>query len=207
MNGLHSSNGALGQASVRGRVGDRTGAGVAVRVHPELGVRVDIHVKLNTLACGKAVKLSLQCLSLDTVTGGRTLVVLSAGGGAGTLCLAPGLVWPVPVDITPDAAGRGRCLPILSPQTVAVLREIEAVRIYDGEDVEVVLVLESGRCGIGGRQQLVCGVFIYHRRDPFSRMHGAVPDNRLLRAFASAAPDVNALYVTSFERLACRNDF
>ena len=50
---------------------------------------MDVHVELDTLACSKTVKLSLQRLGLDTVTGGGALVVLVARGRAGTLSLAP----------------------------------------------------------------------------------------------------------------------
>ena len=37
-------------------------------------------------------------------------------------------------------------------------------------------------------------------------MHGAVPDDSLLRALAAATPDVDALDVATFERLASRDN-
>ena len=89
MDSLDSSNSTLGQASVGSRVGQRTRASVAIGVHPELGVRVNVHVELDALALGKAIELSLECLGLDTVASRGTLVVLSARRGACTLSLAP----------------------------------------------------------------------------------------------------------------------
>lgn len=38
-------------------------------------------------------------------------------------------------------------------------------------------------------------------------MNGTMPDDALLGAFAATAPDVNALDVTTFNRLSGRNDF
>lgn len=204
---LDSSNGALGQACVRGRVWNGAVAGVAVRVHPELGVRVDVHVQLNTLACSEAVELSLQRLGLNTVASGGTFVVLVTRGCAGTLSLSPRLVCPVPVDIATDAACRWSALPVLAPQAVAVLGEVEAVRVDDREDVEVVLVLERGGCGIGGCQKLVCSVFVDHGGDPFTSVHSTVPNDSLLGSLASAAPDVDSLDVASLHRFAGRDHF
>lgn len=37
-------------------------------------------------------------------------------------------------------------------------------------------------------------------------MYSSVPDDALLRAFAAASPDMNTLDVSSFDRLACRDD-
>ena len=206
MDSLDSSNCALSEAGVGRRVGQSARASVAVGVHPQLRVGVNIHVELNTLACSKAIELSLQCLRLDTVTSRRTLVVFVTGRRAGALSLAPGLVRPVPVDVATDAARRGGGLPVLSPKTVAVLGEVEPVWVDNWEDVEVVLVLEGGGCGISGCQELVCGVLVDHGGNPLSCVHGAVPDYSLLRALASATPDVDALDVASLKRLACGDD-
>jgi hypothetical protein len=68
------------------------------------------------------------------------------------------VVWPVAVDIAPDAACRWGTLPVLAPQAVAGLTEGEAVRVDDGEDVEVVGVLEARNRWVGGSEELVCSV-------------------------------------------------
>jgi hypothetical protein len=66
---------------------------------------------------------------------------------------------PVAVDVPADTAGRGGRLTVLAPETVIGLGVGEAVWVYNGEDVEVVLVLESCGCGVLGREKLVGCVF------------------------------------------------
>lgn len=203
MHSLDSSNSSFRQAGISGRIGQGTGASVAVRVHPKLGVRMDIHVELDTFACSKAIELSFQRFGLDTITSRGSLVVFITGRSAGSLSLAPGLMRPIPIDIPTDTAGRRSGLTILAPQAVAILREIEAIRVYDREDVEVVFILESGGCGIGRSQQLVCSILVNHSCNPFSCVYGAVPDHRLLRSLAATTPYMDALNVTTLKRLAC----
>jgi hypothetical protein len=85
------------QLTVDGRMRELT-------VHPKLGVRVDIHVELDTLACRNAVELGLQGLSLNAVTSRWATVILSAGRSGGTTADAP-LIGPVAVDVTANTAG------------------------------------------------------------------------------------------------------
>ena len=86
---FHSSDGAISQRLVLRGSRESAGASVAVRVHPELGVRVDVHVQLNTLSSSYAVELGSESFGLDTVTGRGSLVVFSARRGTGTLALVP----------------------------------------------------------------------------------------------------------------------
>jgi hypothetical protein len=155
MDSLDSSNGAVGQGLALRGVGDSARACVAVRVHPELRVRVDVHVELDTLSSTNGVEVGFNGFGLDAVAGGGTFVVFGAGRSAGATGLGP-VRWPVAVDVAADAAGRGCGLAVLAPHSVGGLSVGKAVRVDDGEDVEVVLVLEAGSCGIGGGEELVC---------------------------------------------------
>ena len=56
---------------------------------------------------------------------------------------------PVSVDIAANAGGSWGRLAVLPPQTVAALCESETIRVDDGENVEVVLVLEGGGGSVG----------------------------------------------------------
>lgn len=94
VNGLDSSNGAYGQGVVLCGIGDGSRAGVAVGVHPELAVRVDVHVECDTLASGDAVELGFERFGLYAVACGGTFVVLCAGRGGCTAALVP-VRWPV----------------------------------------------------------------------------------------------------------------
>ena len=67
----------------------RTGASVAIWVHPELRVRMNVHVQLDTLPGSDAVQLSLEDLVLHGITGSKTLVVFCAGGSASAASLIP----------------------------------------------------------------------------------------------------------------------
>lgn len=67
MHRLNGRNSALCQAIEFGRVWQDARAGVAVRVHPKLAVRVNVHVQLHALASSDAVKLCFQGLGLDTI--------------------------------------------------------------------------------------------------------------------------------------------
>ena len=182
---------------------------------------MDVHVQRDAFAGCDAVELGFQRLGLDAVAGRRALVVLVAGRGARAAALVP-VRGPVAVDVAADAGG-GRCgLAVLAPHAVRGLRVGEAVWVDDGEDVEVVGVFEGRGGGVG--EELVGGVFddlsvgllstrvyflevgrrFYHGSDPFSCVYGPVPYYASLGAFAPAAPDVDALDVSSFERLARR---
>jgi hypothetical protein len=39
----------------------------------------------------------------------------------------------------------------------------------------------------------------YHGRDPFSRVHGSMPDYAFLRSFATATPDMDTFNVSAFD--------
>lgn len=56
---------------------------------------------------------------------------------------------PVAVDVAADARGARVGLAVLAPETVAGLGVDEAVRVDDGEDVELVLVDEGLDGGVG----------------------------------------------------------
>lgn len=206
MHSLDGSDGALGDGRVLRGLGDGAGARVAVGVHPKLGVGVDVEVEGDTFAGGDAVELRLEGLVLDGVTGRSALVVLGAGGGGGAGGLRP-VGGPVAVDVAADAAGRRRRLPVLAPQAVRALRVCEAVRVDNGEDVEVELVLERLVGGDRGCEELVSCVLDHHGGDPLARVHCTVPDDTLLRTLASAAPDVDTGDVATLQRLASRDDF
>ena len=81
MHCFDGSDGAAGEGGVFCRVGEGTRAGVAVRVHPELAVRVNVHVQRDSLAGSYAVELGLEQFSLYAVAGGRAFVVLCTGVG------------------------------------------------------------------------------------------------------------------------------
>lgn len=117
---------------------------------------MDIHVQLKTLAGVDAVELGFKRLGLDAVAGRWALVILSARLCAGSSALIP-VVRPVAVDITADAACGWCTLPVLAPQAVRCLREGEAVRVHDRENVEIVSILERSRGSV--REQLERGVF------------------------------------------------
>lgn len=119
---------------------------------------MNVHVELDTLASSNAVELSLESLSLDTVTGRWALVVLCAGRGASSASLLP-VVGPVSVDVASHAAGGRRSLAVLAPHAVRRLRVGETVGVDNGEDIKVVLVLEGPVVCIGGSQKLVRGIF------------------------------------------------
>jgi hypothetical protein len=150
-----SSDGAVGQGLVLGGVGDGAGTCVAVWVHPELRVRVDVHVKLDALSGTDAVEVRFQCLGFCAIAGGRALVVLFAGRSASSTTLVP-VVRPVPVDVSSDAASCWCGLTVLAPHAVSGLGVGEAIRVNNGEDVKVVFVLVSSGSGVGGAKELVC---------------------------------------------------
>jgi hypothetical protein len=50
-------------------------------------------------------------------------------------------------------------------------------------------------------------VVAYHRCDPFSRVHGSMPDYAFLGSFTTATPDMNTFNVSTFDRLASRDYF
>jgi hypothetical protein len=154
---LDGSNGTVSQSLVLSGVGDGAGTCISVRVHPKLGVGVDVHIELNSLSSSNAVEVCLQSLGLDTVTGGGALVVVRTRRRAGSATLVP-VVGPIPVDVTTNAAGCRGGLAVFAPHAVAGLSVGEAIGVDDGEDVEVVLVLVTGDRGISGAEELVCGV-------------------------------------------------
>lgn len=206
MNSLESGNSALGKAGVSSRVGHSARASVAVRVHPQLAVRVNVHVQNRSVGAGRhAVKLSLESLVLDRVALGLALVVLGTGVCRSSSCLTP-VVRPVAVDVSSDAARRREGLSVLTPHAVVALGVGEAIGIDDREDVEVVLVLVGRIIRIGRSEKLVCGVLDYHSGNPFASMHGSVPYHALLGALATRTPDVDSLDVATLERFSCRND-
>jgi hypothetical protein len=218
VHGFHGSNGAVSQGLVLRGVGNGAGTGVAIGVHPELRVRVDVHVELDALARSNAVELGFQGFRLDAIAGRGALVVFGARGGASAAALVP-VVGPVAVDVAADAAGGGGGLTVLAPHAVGGLRVGEAVGVDDREDVEVVLVFEAGSCSVGSGEELVCCVLDdpaelvsprssvafkanLHGGDPFSRVDSSVPHNTLLRSLSTATPDVDSLDVTTLSRRA-----
>jgi hypothetical protein len=116
---------------------------------------VDVHVKLDTLSSANGVEVGFNGFGLDAVASGGAFVVFGAGRSAGATGLGP-VRWPVAVDVAANAAGRGCGLAILAPHSVGGLGVGETVRVDDGENVEIVFVLEAGSCGIGGGEELVC---------------------------------------------------
>lgn len=56
---------------------------------------------------------------------------------------------PVPVDIAANAGSSWGCLAVLPPQAVAALCKSETIGVDDGENVEVVLVLEGSSGSVG----------------------------------------------------------
>lgn len=176
MNCFEGRNSALGKPLVVCSVGDNSRAGIAIcynaisvvliclmerlglTVHPQLRVRMNIHVQLNTLASSNAVELCFQNLGLYTITSRWSLVVLIAGRGASATTLIP-MGRPVSVDVSSNTAGRGRGLAVLTPHAIGGLRVREAIRIYNGEDIEVVLVLEALGSRISGSKELIGSVF------------------------------------------------
>lgn len=159
VHGFDGSDGAVGQGGVFGGVGDGAGARVAVGVHPELAVGVDVHVELDALAGGEAVELRLEGFGFHAVAGRGSLVVLVAGRGASAATLVP-VVGPVAVDVAADTAGGGCCLAVLAPQTIVGLRVREAVWVDDGENVVVPAVSQSNGSRISRSEKLIGGIFV-----------------------------------------------
>lgn len=155
--GFDSCNGSVGELLVLGRIGNNSRARVAVWVHPELRVRVNVHVELHAFACCDAVKLSLQQFCLNTVGGRWALEILCTRVCGCSSAIVP-MVRPVAVDIGANAACRWCALPVLTPQAVVGLSVGEAIWIDDGEDVEVVGVLEACNGWVRGSEELVCRV-------------------------------------------------
>lgn len=130
---LDGCNSALCQALVLCGLGNDARTCVAVWVHPKLRVGVNVHVELDALACGDAVEVSFEGFGLDAIADRRALVVLSARGGAGPVRQIP-VRGPVTVDVTSYTACCRCALAVLAPQTVAGLREGEAVWVDNGEN-------------------------------------------------------------------------
>jgi hypothetical protein len=157
MYSLDSSDGAISQRLALCGIRDRARTSVTVGVHPKLRVRVDVHVELDTFTGSNAVELRLQCLGLNAVARRRTLVVFCTRRSAGAAALVP-VVGPIPVHISSNAAGRWSRLTVLAPHAVGSLGVGKAVRVDNGENVKVVLVLEASDGGVGGSKKLICSI-------------------------------------------------
>lgn len=112
--------GATGQRLVFVIVSGKGTAGIAVRGHEELRVRVPVNVQLQPLGGLDGGKLGNQALGLWSVTGSLSLEVLCARVGRGTAGDGP-LVWPVAVDVVAQTAAAGGGLAILAPQAIGGL--------------------------------------------------------------------------------------
>lgn len=63
------------------------------------------------------------------------------------------------VDVTTNTGGGWRCLAVLAPHAISGLGVGEAIRVYNRENVEVVVVFEPSSRRIGGSQKLIRGIF------------------------------------------------
>lgn len=206
MDGLDSGDGALGERLQLGILGGDGGARVAVGGHEELRVGVEVDEELQALRGLGLGQPGGEGSGLGGVAGRGALEVLGAGVGGGAAGDGP-LVGPVAVDVVAEAAAAGGGLAVLAPQAVGGLGVDEAVRVDDGEDVEVVLVDEALDLGVGGvlGQQVVGNVLVGHRADPLAGVNGAVENNGGLGALG-AAIDVDARDGVALERAARGND-
>ena len=175
--------------------------------HEELGVRMVVNEHLYSLVRLGRLQPVDKGRGLWGIRLRRALEVVGTGVGRGTPAETP-LEWPVTVDIVPDAAAARGALSVLAPHPIVGLGVEEAVRVDDGEHVEVVLVnegLDLGRRSVVG-QEVVRHELDRHCRDPFTRVNRTVQDNGRLRALAGASPEVDSRDGVAVERASRRDD-
>lgn len=168
---------------------------VAVRREDILTVRVDVKVQANALRITQGVDKGRHALVFRCVVLRRAAVRLVAGIGGRAARDGP-LIRPITVVIPTRTAGVGSGLAVLAPQPIVGLGVGEAVRVDDGEDVEVEFVDEGldRRVAAVARDELVHEILGRHGGDPFAGVHRAVDEHRGLGAATAAAPDVNAIH-------------
>lgn len=166
-----------------------------------------VNEELQALAGLDAADEVGQVGSLGGIRGGSSLVVLGAGVSGSTASNGP-LEVPVTVDVTANASAASVGLTVLAPQTSVGLGEDEAVRVNNGEDVEVVLVDEALDLGVGVvlGQEVEGQVLVDHGGDPLARVDGAVEDDSRLFALPGASPEVNTCDRSSLVGVARRDD-
>jgi hypothetical protein len=191
---------ACGKRLVLGVVGRHRRARVAVRRHEQLRVRVVVDEHLDSVGRSERVEVRRKHLRLWRVALGRSLEVLGTRVRRGASGHVPH-ERPVAVDVVAEAGAASGRLAVLAPQALRGLGVAEAVRVDDGDDVEVVLVDQrlDGRVGGIVGQKVPSKVLGHHGRDPFAGVHGAVQDDGGLLALACRAPEVDASDVAALQ--------